>query len=596
MTRYRAPVGEVEFVLNDVFGMRRYDNLPGFDDAPPDVVHAILEEAGRFASEVLAPLNRSGDDEGCGFDDGEVTTPEGFRDAYGKLVEAGWLGLTAPAEHGGQGLPQVLGAFFNEFVSSANLAFGMYPGLAQGAANTLYRHGGEALKAAYLPKLITGEWAGTMNLTEPQCGTDLGLIKTRAAPGPDGGYTITGTKIFISGGEQDLTENIIHLVLARIDGAPAGTKGISLFLVPKILVDDQGNLASRNGVSCGSIEHKMGIHANSTCVMNYDGATGWLVGEKDKGLRAMFTMMNEARLTVGIQALALAETAYQMAAAYARERRQGRALTGATDPDAPADPILVHPDIRRMLMDMRSFVEAGRALVAWTALKASVAARSPDSAEIQAGEDHMGLLTPVIKGVLTDLGFEACVTAQQVFGGAGYIAETGIEQLVRDARITMIYEGANGIQGLDLVGRKLPRDGGRALMAFFAEIDGFLKDEAGTEGLKDILPGLKAGRDDLEAATMWLMENAMAKPDNAGAGANDYMHLFGLVGLGYMWGRMAKAALEGLAGGEGDTDFFTAKLATARYFIARQMPGTALRLARIRTGAEPVMALKAEMF
>ncbi len=596
MSTYRAPVDETLFLLNDVFGMPRHNNLPGFDEATPDVVAAIFEEAGRFASQVLAPLNGPGDTQGCGFDNGKVSTPKGFGDAYGQLVEAGWLGLTAPVEYGGQGLPAVLGAVFNEFVSSANLSFGMYPGLTQGAANTLHRHGDKTLKAKYLPKLVSGEWAGTMNLTEPQCGTDLGLIKTKAAPQADGSFKITGTKIFISGGEQDLTENIIHLVLARIEGAPAGTKGISLFLVPKLLVDDNGKPGAGNAVSCGSIEHKMGIHANATCVMNYDGSAGWLVGEKNKGLRAMFTMMNEARLAVGIQGLALAELAYQMATAYAKDRRQGRALTGPKEPDAAADPIIVHPDVRRMLMDIRGFVEAGRALVAWTALKASVGARSPDESEAQSGEDHMGLLTPVIKGVLTDLGFEACVTAQQVFGGAGYISETGIEQVVRDARITMIYEGANGIQGLDLVGRKLPRDGGRALMAFFAEVDGFLKDEADTKGLEEILPGLKAGRDDLEAATMWFMQNAMAKPDNAGAGSTDYMHLFGLVALGYMWGRMAKTALDGLESGAGDAKFLDAKLITARYFMARQMPGTAVRLTRIRSGAGPVMALDAEMF
>lgn len=596
MNDYRAPIGDVEFLLNDVFGMPRYNNLSGFDEATPDVVHAILEEAGKFASDILAPLNRSGDEQGCRFDDGKVTTPDGFKEAYAKLVEAQWLGLTAPAEFGGQALPEVLGAFFNEFLTSANMAFSMYPGLAQGAANTIHRHATDELKKTYLTKIYSGAWSGTMNLTEPHCGTDLGLIKSRARPRADGAYEVSGTKIFISGGEQDLTENIVHLVLARIEGAPEGTKGISLFLVPKFLPDEHGAPGTRNGAVCGSIEHKMGIHANSTCVMNYDGATGWLVGEENKGLRAMFTMMNEARLAVGIQGLAQAELAYQMAANYARERRQGRALTGPKEPDEAADPLIVHPDIRRMLMDMRSFTEGARALVAWTSMKASVAARSQDEGEQQAGEDHMGLLTPVIKGVLTDLGFEACVNAQQVFGGHGYIAETGIEQVVRDARIAMIYEGANGIQGLDLVGRKLPKDGGRALMALFAEIDGFLKDEAENEELADILAGLKTGRDDLEAATMWLMQNAMANPENAGATSTDYMHLFGVVVLGYMWGRMAKAALVKVAEDEQSKTFADAKLATAHYFMARKMPETALRLARVKTGAAPVMALAADLF
>lgn len=603
MTSYKAPLAEIDFLLNECFGLQGHANLPGFEEATPDTVDAILQEAAKLSEEVLAPLNGVGDTQGCVFESGNVSTPDGFGKAYQQLSQGGWMGLTAPTQYGGQGLPEVLGAVFNEFASSANMALAMYPGLTQGAANTLHRHGSDELKDMYLPKLITGEWTGTMNLTEPHCGTDLGLIKSKAEPAEDGTYRLTGSKIFISGGEHDLAENIVHLVLARIEGAPEGTKGISLFLVPKFLPDEKGAVGKRNHVTCGTIEHKMGINGNATCVMNYDGATGFLVGEANKGLRAMFTMMNEARLAVGVQGLAQAERAYQMAVAYAQERRQGRALSGAKEPEAPADPIIVHPDIRRMLMDVRSFTEAGRALILWTAMKASVALRSPDEADRQAGEDHMGLLTPVIKGVLTDGGFEACVTAQQVFGGAGYITETGIGQVVRDARIAMIYEGANGIQALDLVGRKLPRDGGRALMAFFAEVDGFLKDETETDGLGQIVSGLKSGRDDLEAATMWLMQNAMAKPDNAGAAANDYMHLFGLVALGFMWGKMAKVALglsdaakEGSGNGEETRQFTQAKLATAAYFMARKMPETKLRLARIESGADPVMALTAEMF
>ena len=435
----------------------------------PTWSRAILGEAARLAEDVLAPLNRTGDVEGCvRREDGSVATPAGFRAAYRTYAEGGWIGLAADPAHGGQGLPYVLAAIVNEFVTSANMAFGMYPGLTQGAIAALTLHGNEEQKRIYLPKLVSGEWSGTMNLTEPQAGTDLGLIRTRATPQPDGSYAITGGKIFISSGEHDLTENIVHLVLARIEGAPEGTKGVSLFVVPKFIPDAGGKPGKRNAVSCGAIERKMGIHGNATCVMNYEAATGWLVGERDKGLRAMFTMMNEARLGVGIQGLALSEVAWQNAAAYARDRRQGRALTGAKDKAGSADPILVHPDIRRTLLVIKGFNIAARALVIATALDADIADRSPDPAERQAADDRLGLLTPVIKGVLTDRGFDNTVAAQQVFGGAGYIAETGMEQFVSDARITMIYEGTNGVQGLDLVGRKLPKDGGRAVTAFFA--------------------------------------------------------------------------------------------------------------------------------
>ncbi|MBZ0139321.1 MAG: acyl-CoA dehydrogenase family protein, partial [Pseudorhodoplanes sp.] len=428
MPTYSAPVDEVTFILNDVLRIERFNNLPGFAEATPDVVEAILAEAGKFCAEVLAPLNRTGDEEGCTrHEDGRVTTPKGFREAYRQMVEGGWVGLSAPAEFGGQGLPGTLTIAVNEFIASANLAFSMYPALVQGSVAALLAYGSEAEKKTYLPKLISGEWAGTMNLTEPHCGTDLGLLRTKAVPQPDGSYRITGTKIFISGGEQDLTENIIHLVLARIEGATAGTKGISLFIVPKILPNADGSLGTKNGVSCGSLEHKMGIHGNATCVMNYDSAAGFLIGEANRGLQAMFVMMNEARLAVGVQGLALSEVAYQNAVTYAKERRQGRALSGAKEPNQPADPIIVHPDVRRMLMTIRDCNEAGRALALWTALKGDIAWRSPDEKERQAADDHMGLLTPVVKGVLTDMGFSNTVLAQQVFGGHGYIAEHGME-------------------------------------------------------------------------------------------------------------------------------------------------------------------------
>jgi alkylation response protein AidB-like acyl-CoA dehydrogenase len=473
----------------------------------------------------------------------------------------------------------------------------MYPGLTQGAIAALRQHGSAEQKDLYLPKLVSGAWSGTMNLTEPHCGTDLGLIKTKAVRADDGSYRISGQKIFISAGEHDLTENIVHLVLARIEGAPEGVKGISLFVVPKFLPGADGTLGARNAVTCGSIEEKMGIHGNATCVMNYDGATGWLVGEAEKGLRAMFTMMNEARLGVAVQGLAISEVAYQNAAAYARERRQGRALPGAKEPAEKADTIIVHPDIRRILMSIRSFNEAARALVLWTALQADVAHRSEDEGDRVSADDRMGLLTPVLKGVLTDKGFENAVAAQQVLGGHGYIAEWGMEQFVRDARIAMIYEGANGIQALDLVGRKLPKDGGRAVMAFFKEVGAFLKENAESDTLNPYLKPLGQGLDHLQQATMWFMQNAMKKPDNAGAGSTDYMHLFGLVALGYMWARMAKASAEKLAdGADGRADFYQARLTLGRYFMERTMPETAAHLARISSGADTMMAMPAEMF
>jgi len=597
MPTYKAPVDDVMFLLSDVFHIDRYNNLPGFADATPDLLEAVLAEAGKFCEDVLTPLNRIGDKEGCRrHDDGSVTTPAGFKDAYKRLIEGGWIGASSPVEFGGQGLPRVLSQAISEFLVSANMAFAMYPGLTQGAAAALLVHGSPEQRALYLPKLISGEWTGTMNLTEPQCGTDLGLTRTRAVPQPDGSYKITGTKIFISAGEHDLAENIVHLVLARIEGAPEGVKGISLFVVPKFLPAKDGALGARNAVSCGSIEEKMGIHGNSTCVMNYDGATGWLVAEPNRGLNAMFVMMNEARLGVGMQGLALSEVAYQNAAAYAKERLAGRALTGAKFKDKAADPIIVHPDVRRMLMTLRAFNEAARALVLWTALKADVAHRSDDAKERQAADDHMGLMTPVIKGVLTDQGFANTVMAQQVFGGHGYIAEHGMEQFVRDARIAMIYEGANGIQALDLVGRKLPKDGGRALQAFFAEVSAYIKEHGGDAELAPYLKPLGQALGELQQATMWFMQNALGNPDNAGAGSTDYMHLFGLVALGYMWCRIAEAAKAGPAGKNGGGERMAAKLATGRFFAERMLPAATTHLARIKAGAASTMALPIEAF
>jgi acyl-CoA dehydrogenase len=598
MPTYKAPVDDVQFLLNDVFHMERYGNLPGFADASPDIVAAILEEAGKFAEEVLTPLNRVGDIEGCKrHDDGSVTTPTGFKQAYAQYAGGGWMGISVPTEYGGQGLPGTLTVMINEILGGANVAFSMYPGLTQGAIAAFLHHGSAEQKKLYLPKMTSGEWTGTMNLTEPHCGTDLGLSRTKAVKQADGSYQITGTKIFISAGEHDLAENIIHLVLARIEGAPAGIKGLSLFIVPKFLVNPDASLGARNGVVCGSIEHKMGIHGNSTCVLNYDGAAGWLIGEENRGINAMFTMMNEARLGVAVQGLAVSEAAYQNAAIYARERLQGRSISGVKAPDKPADPIIVHPDVRRMLMTIKSLNEASRALVLWTALKADVAHRSEDEKARQAADDHMGLLTPVLKGVLTDNGLTNSVLAQQIYGGHGYIAEHGMEQFVRDARITMIYEGANGIQALDLVGRKLGRDGGRAITAFFKEVSDYVKENSTDEAMKPYVVPLGEALGVLQQATMWFMQNATKKPDNAGAGSYDYMQLFGLVALGYMWAQMAKAAQDKLkAGANGSEERMKAKLVTGKFFMERVLPESAAHLKRIQTGADTMMALPAEAF
>lgn len=597
MPTYKAPVHDTLFLLNDVFNIEKYGNLPGFEEATPDTIEAILGEAAKLAEEVFQPLNRSGDMQGCTrHADGKVTTPEGFKAAHEAYAAGGWIGLAMDPEYGGQGLPYTLGAVMNEYVSSANMALAMYPGLTMGAIAALLEHASGEIKKTYVPKMIEGVWSGTMNLTEPHCGTDLGLIKTKAAPQADGSYKITGSKIFISAGEQDITENIIHLVLARIEGAPEGTKGISLFVVPKFMVNADGTLGGRNPVSCGSIEHKMGIHGNATCVMNYDSAVGWLVGQANRGLNAMFVMMNEARLGVAIQGLSQSEVAYQNALAYAKDRVQGRSLTGTKAKDKPADPIIVHPDVRRVLMNIKTFNEAARAFIIWTALRGDVSHRSSDEAEKRMGDDHMGLMTPVLKGFLTDKGFDNAVAAQQMLGGHGYVEEWGMSQFVRDARIAMIYEGANGIQALDLIGRKLPRDGGRAITALFNEINGFIKDNGSDEAMKPYITPLGQATQQLQQATMWFMQNGLANPDNAGAGSTDYLHMMGLVCFAYMWAMMAKVSQEKLANGVGDKAFYETKLVSARYFAERVLPETAAHLARLSTGAQTMMALSADAF
>ncbi len=592
MPAYTPPTRDMTFLLHEVLEADKAD-IPGYDEMSPDFTAAVLEEAGKLARDVLAPLNPVGDREGCRLENGVVRTPTGFRAAFDQMREGGWTGLDCDPQYGGQGMPYLLGTAVGEMWVSSNMAFNMYQGLTHGAYNTIHQHGSEEQKALYLEKMVSCEWTGTMNLTEPHAGTDLGLLRTRAEPLGDGTHAITGTKIFISAGDHDMAENVVHLVLARLPDAPAGTRGISLFIVPKYKVNPDGSLGGPNGVSVGNLEEKMGIHGNATCVMNFDGAVGTLLGEPNKGLKAMFTMMNEARIGVGLQGYAVAEAAYQAARDYARERLQGRALSGAANPDAPADPIIVHPDVRRMLMDQKSFVEGARALTFWGASLIDRAARSDDA------EAHalISLLTPVIKGFQTDKGFEMTVAAQQVFGGHGYIEETGLSQFVRDARITMIYEGTNGVQAADLVGRKLAADGGKPMMTFFAMIKDFNKTHGEDAALKaDFLDPLKEASKDLEAAVMFFMQHGMKDPDAAMAGSWDFLHLFGHVTLGFMWARMAVAAQAGLASGDGDAAFYKTKLATGRYYMARQLPATKMHLARIRSGAGPVMALDAEEF
>ena len=593
MPRYTPPVRDISFILQDVLNVAG-SNIPGYEDLDEEFVSAVLNESGKLCEEVLAPLNTIGDVQGCVLENGIVRTPHGFKDAFEEVKSGGWPGLDCDPEFGGQGIPFVLASAVTEMFSSSNMAFSMYQGLTHGAYSAIHAHGSEEQKKTYLPKMVSCEWTGTMNLTEPHCGTDLGLMRTKATPQTDGSYAIRGQKIFISAGEHDLAKNIIHLVLAKIDGAPEGIKGVSLFIVPKFLVKEDGSLGQRNALSVGKIEEKMGIHGNATCVMNYDGATGYLVGEAHKGMRAMFTMMNEARLGVGIQGYAQAEVAYQNALDYAQDRLQGRCVVEAKNPNGPADPLIVHPDIRRSLMDQKSFVEGARAFTLWGAHLIDRHHRLND----QSANGLISLLTPVIKGFLTDKGFDMCIQAQQVYGGHGYIEEWGMSHFARDARIAMIYEGANGVQALDLVGRKLGQDGGKHVMAFFELLHNFASENKGTHASFDqnFLDPLKQAGKDLQAGAMYFMEAGMKNPNHALAGSYDFMHMFGHVCLGLMWARMAKASYDALARGADDAAFYETKIATGRYYMLRQLPATALHLKRIESGADPVMALDAANF
>lgn len=592
---YKAPVRDLTFVLNEVLEIDRYSNQPGFAEVSSDLVQQILEEGAKFAEEVIAPLNRVGDQEGCKWDNGKVTGPTGWKEAYQQMVAAGWPGLSSDPEHGGQGMPAIVGMAFGQFTAAASPAFSMYPGLTHGCYEALHANASDELKAIYCPRLATGEWGGTMNLTEPQCGTDLGLIRTKAVPNGDGSYNITGQKIWISSGEHDFTDNIIHLVLARIEGAPAGIKGISLFVVPKFFVNEDGSVGDRNeGVQCAGLEHKMGIHGNATCVMSYENAKGWLVGTENKGMAAMFVMMNEARLGTGLQGHSIGTAAYQAAVEFAKDRLQGRSLTGPKNADGPADPIIVHPDVRRMLVESKAYVEGGQAFILWTALQADLQ-KSDDEATAQKARDYMGLITPVVKAFLTDRGFHVASLAMQVHGGSGYTEHFTASQSLRDARITMIYEGTNGVQALDLVGRKLPANGGRAVMTWFGEIDAFVSDNAGNEAIKPFIDGLSDSKKKLQEATMWLMQNGMQNPDNAGAASTDYLHIFGLTAMAYVWAQMAIAAQKAIDGGS-DDPFYVTKLQTGRYFVERILPDAGAHLAKLKTGADVLMAMPAEAF
>jgi hypothetical protein len=610
MPSYKAPVADFEFLLFDVLEIEKHTDIPGYAELDRATVHDVLEGAGKFMSAVLQPLNQSGDEEGCHFENGVVRTPKGFKEAYKAYCEAGWNRLAVPEQYGGAGLPIILTFAVAEMGSSANQAFTMYPGLTSAAYAALIATGAPWMREHIVPKMVAGEWTGTMCLTEPHCGTDLRLMKTKAVEQPDGTYKLSGTKIFISGGDHDLTNNIIHMVIAKIPDENGkihdDLSTVNFFMVPKFLVSEEGKMGARNGVSTGSIEKKMGIKANATAVLNFDEATAWRLGPKPQpksdgkgsssaGMKGMFGMMNAARLGVGVQGVAVSEVAYQNAAAYTKERLVGRALTGPKAPDKPADPLIVHPDVRRMLLFARAAAEGGRSLATWISYLLGVAQSKRSDGERQEAADLADLLTPVIKAFCTDMGFDAANAAMQCFGGHGYVRDHGMEQFVRDARINQTYEGANGVQALDLVGRKLARNSGRAPMALFRIVNEFLSSESG-DAMKPFVEPVKTGLARLQETTLWLAQNGLKNPDNAGAASVDYLRMFGIVVIGYLWTRQAKAAQAKLAAKAGNAAFYEAKLATARFWMERMLPETAALGERIKAGADGLMLLDAASF
>jgi len=597
MQTYTPPLRDMRFVIHELHDSSALAQLPGLEEMTPDLLNTILEEAGKFIGATLLPLNASGDAEGCHYEDGVVRTPKGFKEAYRAFVDGGWGALSSDPEYGGQGLPQSAAKLVEEMICGCNLSFGLYPGLSHGAYLALKSHGSEALKNRYLPKLVDGSWTGTMCLTESHCGTDLGLLRTKAVPQADGSYRITGSKIFISAGEHDLAENIIHLVLARMPDAPPGIKGISLFVVPKFLPNADGSVGPRNGVKCTGIEHKMGIKASATCQISFDDAAGFLVGEPHKGMRAMFVMMNSERLSVGTQGLGIGEVAYQSAVAYAKDRLQGRSLSGTKHPEKPADSIIVHPDVRRMLMTMRAYNEGCRALGVWVANALDRMERLPESPERSEAEDFIALMTPVVKALFTDLGFEAANLGLQAYGGHGFIVDHGMEQFVRDARIAMIYEGTNGVQALDLVGRKLPANMGRSLRRFFHPVSEFIEAHTADQDVGTLVQSLAKAFGALQLATAFIAQKSFSDPEEAGAASTDYLRMLGLVALGYMWVRMAKVAADKLPGAVGeDAAFYQAKRTTAAFYVDRILPQVGALLYAIKSGKASMMALEEAAF
>ena len=595
MPSYKAPIRDLQFVFHELLEAdETLHGLPGFDEVSPDLVDAILQEGGKICEELLHPLNQNGDLEGCRFEDGQVTTPKGFKEAYRTFIEGGWPSLAADPELGGQGLPETISFMLEEMLCSANVSFSLYPGLTRGAINALNHHASDELKQQYLPKMVEGTWSGTMCLTEPHCGTDLGLVRTRAVPNDDGSYAISGTKIFITGGEHDLTDNIIHLVLARLPDAPEGVRGISLFLVPKRLPDANNEPGDNNGVSCGSIEHKMGIKASATCVMNFDGASGFLVGPENKGLACMFTMMNSERLAIGMQGLGLGEVAYQNAVAYAKDRIQGRSATGIKAPDKAADPLLVHPDIRRMLLTTRAYNEGARALATWTAINIDLAHRHPEPQKREEADDYVALITPIIKAFFSDYGYETTTLCQQVYGGHGYIREWGMEQFVRDARIAQIYEGTNGIQALDLVRRKLFINDGRLPKRFFTLLDSYIAENRENETLAEFIDPLREANTLLQELTAWLVAESRQNPDELGAAATDYLRIFALTTFAWLWTRMAQVAQNKQE--SDNSGFYRTKIKTARFFMGRLLPQIQGLNISIRSGSDLMMVFDESAF